>query len=650
LEFAEESRIEKLDVSYKLSDDFSHATINVAVAGDCYKDGMRVQITVKRPNGSVVATRVLDSLSLREKKFQAMQTIELSDVELWWPVNYGDQPLYTIVAETLNANGVVDASIKRTGFRDIRISDNFDIRVNGKPLRLWGGNVAQLRSLTHCWDAERSTRLLELARKGNLNVLRIWGGGNVFKDDFYEKADEIGMLLWQEFFHDHSMYPDGDEFLSEYTQECEYHIGRLKHHPSILLWCGGNESYMKVYDHDNSLKKREDVDFIGEKIFDSLYREIAKRLDPQRYYHPNSPHGGDFPNSVTSGDTHAPGWDPVYYIRDIGNLPVLVSEFAVNVNPRPSWVLKKWLGGSIWPSEGYNTLWMPNKKDVVPSTWKKLIVRPFGNDIRNDEKFYDAASPEMLLYRLGAAGEWFVRSLVEKSRRGKVNRGSRNVSKGTIIWKFNESWPFMGHGIVDYELEPNSVYYHLKRAYQPLLLSFEKDNSIRLWLTNDTIKDLDCTVSFRLHDPLKSETVYEKVVSASIKANSSDMVCELEQLRYVPRNFILFSALHSDKGDLLTTCYDYLDIERRLCFPADCRIDLEAKGNGTLIVSVDKYARCVEIRGNEDGDEFGWFFDDNYFDLLPGIRKEIKISGPHRKGQVRASALNAPLTKPLSIS
>lgn len=80
---------------------------------------------------------------------------------------------------------------------------------------------------------------------------------------------------------------------------------------------------------------------------------------------------------------------------------------------------------------------------------------------------------------------------------------------------------------------------------------------------------------------------------------------------------------------------DYVDIERHLIFSEDASIELDIN-DGDLILACNKFARSVELIGDEDGDRFGWMFEDNYFDLVPGEVKRIKILGRHKKGTIHA--------------
>jgi hypothetical protein len=88
------------------------------------------------------------------------------------------------------------------------------------------------------------------------------------------------------------------------------------------------------------------------------------------------------------------------------------------------------------------------------------------------------------------------------------------------------------------------------------------------------------------------------------------------------------------------TNIDYVDTDRRLVFP-EAKLSLSVDGD-VLSITSDRFARIVELSGDEGGDEFGWLFEDNYFDLMPGVVKKVRIGGNHEKGIIAAKAHYSP--------
>jgi hypothetical protein len=106
------------------------------------------------------------------------------------------------------------------------------------------------------------------------------------------------------------------------------------------------------------------------------------------------------------------------------------------------------------------------------------------------------------------------------------------------------------------------------------------------------------------------------------------------------KEHILYANLTDNSGRLISETHCLGDIERRTTFP-NAKLDVKVR-DGALVIRSDKYARAVILEGNADGDEFGWFFEDNYFDLMPAQEKIVRILGNHRKGQIKIKAWYSP--------
>lgn len=93
---------------------------------------------------------------------------------------------------------------------------------------------------------ERYHKWLELAAAGGQNMIRIWGGGVYEHEAFYDKADELGLMVWQDFMFACGVYPAHDEFVENVRGEAVEAVKRLRHHASVVVWCGNNEGQCVV--------------------------------------------------------------------------------------------------------------------------------------------------------------------------------------------------------------------------------------------------------------------------------------------------------------------------------------------------------------------------------------------------------------------
>ena len=178
--------------------------------------------------------------------------IEIRQPKLWWPAGYGDQPLYEFTASvntgTTNAASSDERKLK-TGLRSIVLDRHpdkwgrsFQFVVNGVPVFAKGADVIPFDSFPNRVTTADYRRILESARDANMNMIRHWGGGYYETDEFYQICDELGIMVWQDFMFGNDWQPGTYSFKLNIEAEAEDQVRRLRNHPSIVLWCGNNET------------------------------------------------------------------------------------------------------------------------------------------------------------------------------------------------------------------------------------------------------------------------------------------------------------------------------------------------------------------------------------------------------------------------
>ncbi|MDR1286323.1 MAG: hypothetical protein LBK08_01820 [Treponema sp.] len=538
--------------------------------------------------------------------------LRIPGVKRWNPRGYGEQNMYRLEM-TLYADGeAVDTCEKSIGFRTCSIDENLNTVINGQRVRMWGACLTPIDGMTHTWNQPRFERLLDLAENAHMNILRVWGGGFPLPDSMYEACDRRGVLVWQDFIHDYGMYPFSEEYTRIFLAEAASIVKRLKHHPCIALWCGGNETFLGA---EYVMPERP---FLGGDLYTKHYRELCERLDPGRYYHVNSPYGGSCANDPSEGDTHSYSHD--WYVPGLAH-PVFPSENNRAGTPCLA-TMEKMLGKGLWP-EDFRDQWTFRSHPMMPDTWKRWMVPAVTHESGDLHNFYEAENAAQLIYKFGASARDHIRSSVECCRRGKPE-GDPSLpfrSNGHMIWKLNDTWPSIYCGAIDYYLLPNMSYYALKRAYQPVILSFENGDRIRLWVVNDTMAPVEAKLRVRVFDLIGEKYTGELLVDVRVAANDSAPVSDLAPLGQIRRTSILAAELAAPGGKIIDEKVQLLDVERRLDFRG-AELKAEPSPDGGWMISANHYCQCVCLRGKtEDGGEA--VFTDNYFHLLPDHTRTV---------------------------
>jgi beta-mannosidase len=178
----------------------------------------------------------------------------LNEINLWWPYELGKQDLYEFHLYLFNDQGkTTDHRVWKSGFRKIKLVENrgvetrdnppFTLEINNVRIFAKGTNWVNPEIFPGIITTERYKELLDLALGMHFNLLRVWGGGIINKDAFFELCDEMGIMIWQEFPLACNNYPDDPAYLQVLKQEARSIVTRLHNHPSLAIWSGGNELF-----------------------------------------------------------------------------------------------------------------------------------------------------------------------------------------------------------------------------------------------------------------------------------------------------------------------------------------------------------------------------------------------------------------------
>jgi len=443
----------------------AHAEIVIQIDTELKSKNAELYVQIFDPAGQQV-----HSIRLPARK-TVTHSLQLADARLWWPNGYGEQPIYRYRVE-LGGRDVSDAAEGTFGVRQIRMLPNegrekgsYDLtfEVNAVKIFALGGNWAPPDLLPARIDRKRYELFLHKAKDLGFNMLRIWGGGLIEKKAFYDLADELGLLIWQEFQLSCSDYPKDKAFLEAKEIEAEVIVKKLRNHPCIALWCGGNEMQYYGMKPDHPVLK--------------LFGKIVRRLHPGIDYHVSSPD-----KSRPGERDHGP-WTWQEHKDWNNHFRQFLSEFGCN-GPAPLDSLKQFIPpDQLWPQgpacnhhyvevESYG-----GAHQFKPKTLEEWIY--YGQICQADQ----------LSYVYGLA------------------RTRQFRTSGALIWAYNSAWPEGAWGIVDYYGREKPACDALRQACRPVAFAVlddswrlpkNKNPKWALWLINGFPEPLEGAVIWQI--------------------------------------------------------------------------------------------------------------------------------------------------------
>lgn len=623
-------KIEELDIDVRLGQPFhryDRAEITASVSGFTCKSGrITAELQVYEADGDMpVGNFSMESVEAGE--FCLKGNISVENPRLWWPRNYGEQPLYRLLVQLSMNREVCAAESKTFGIRDLRQTGDMTFECNGVHIRLFGGDISPIYGPSNVFHEQTAFALVDRLWLAGMNAVRIWGPSKPYPDRFYDRFDELGILVWQDFPTGGSELPCDAHYRELLIKQAKVMLCRLKHHPSIYLWCGGNENiYMnEYYGSDSNL---------GYDLLIDTFRELCTSLDPSRTYHASCPYGGGYTNDPKHGDSHGSR----AYRRFLPGEPygVFYSE-NIRVYPPQFKSMKRWLGAKLW-DENYIDVKLPGCTKPMPNAWAERLGN-FGEEKFGPiHEYYSADTPESLIYKFTAAASQDIYQMYARARRGKPHERSvdNNQCQGFMLWKTNDPWPNFYCALVDYYGECSMPYYAVKRAIRPVWIDLETDDRIYLWGVNDTRKDFQGTVTLTLFRMDENRIEKQTEIPVALLHDTSRILTNLDFFGAIHWHTVLHAALKDENGVIVCTATALLRHENMLPFP-DAALSVETNED-IITVHTDCFARCVELSAGEAGESFGWVFEDNYFDLLPFETKEVAILRRGEGNCIRAKA------------
>ena len=571
-----------------------------------------------------LAPRESKEVEFTPEKFSQLN---VAHPRVWWPAQMGAQELYDLHLEFATEGGVSDQQDTHFGIRQVTSEMNPQgsrvFSINGKRILIRGGGWSPDMMLRE--DSQRLEDEIRLTRDMGLNTIRL--EGKLETDHFFDLADRYGVLImagwcccdaWEKW----PKWPKANYSIS--TESLRDQIRRLRNHPSFFAWLNGS---------DNPPPPDVEQNYIG----------VLKQC---RWPNPYVSSATQKPTSVT-GKSGVKMTGPYEYVA-------------------PSyWLKDKERGGAY----GFNTETSPGPAIPVAESLEKFLPKERlwpvneywdyhsgGGEFKNVKVFSDALNA-----RYGVAADLNdyekksqlmayegIRAMFEAYGRDKY------VSTGVIQWMLNNAWPSVIWHLFDYYLQPAGGYFGAKKACEPLHAQYSyDDNSVSLISSQYTAAP-GLKVTAKVYN-LDGSEKFSKEVTVDAAPDSVNRLFQLPAMQGLTPTYFLHLTVE-DGGKVrssnlywLSTKPETLDWKKSTWYYTPTQSFADYTALKQLPQVKLNVSNTTEHQGNEDvtrmtvenpsktlaffvkvkvykgngGEVLPIFYEDNYFSLLPGEKREI---------------------------
>jgi len=546
--------------------------------------------------------------------------LRIKQPRLWWPNGIGNQPMYE--ARFYFLSGKEEYSdVEQVKFGIREVSTEFDeesggrvFRVNGQKIFIKGGNWIATDALLRL-SPERYEQEVKMHASMNMNMIRVWGGSITERPEFYEACDRYGIMVWQDLWITgdcNGRWPDPKKAENQearrgypddhnlFLRSAADQIKMLRNHPSLVMWCGGNE-FPPPPGIDAALR-------------DSIFPE----LDPDRFYLSEST-GPELMTNIYGGTGDGPYniMEPSWFftfrsfpfnaeigsvgLPEIETLKKILSPGALKVpdenNPDQEWRFHKYIGYRDFPAR-YGDI----------EGFKDFVIKAQMTNYEQYRSLQEGQNARMW--------DWYT---------------------GMLVWKNQNPWTSLRGQFYDVWLRQNAAFYGYMHAAKPLHVQVNLDDTT-LCVVNATPRERrESIVAYTVYDltgkPLASyDTLMTLAPNSVVRLGTIPVPKEKGKVVFVKltlqnkttgmmldENILWMAAGDSDYRALAELPKTDVDVE---CHRVSAStIDLTLTNNSKTPALFTRFF----ISDVTTGDELiPVYYEDNYVTLMPGEKKFIR--------------------------
>ena len=524
--------------------------------------------------------------------------LQVKNPRLWWPNGYGTPYLYDANFTFKVGEEVSDARDFKVGIRQMTFNEDggvLNLYVNGRRFIGRGGNWGFSESNLNYRGREYETGVAYHADM-NFTMLRNWVG-MIGDEELYDACDKYGIMIWQDFWLANPADGPDPYYPDMFIANAEDYVKRIRSHASIGLYCGRNEGFPP-------------------EIIDKALRRIVKEEHPGMHYISSSA------DDVVSG--HGPYRmlpAKTYFTLETGNDKFHSERGMPNVLTYESF-LRTYSPEGIWPQShqwGMHDYTLEGAQGAT--SFNEIIAIGYGQP-ESAKEFADLA-------------QWVNydghRSLFESRSKNRM---------GLLMWMSHSCWPSMVWQTYDYYFEPTAAYFAIKKASEPLHIQWNPATDevevvnyhagLRPSLkARVQVLNMDATLAWEKETTVDSR---EDTTEKCIKLEFPDGLSQVhfikltleENGKTVSENFYHRSKVENN--------YQELKQLPKVSLRTQTQYEKGDDGEWKAEITVENRSQTpalmvrLNIVGDKDDKQFlPIFYSDNYFALLPGETKVVRV-------------------------
>ncbi|KAI6784006.1 Exo-beta-D-glucosaminidase-like protein [Emericellopsis cladophorae] len=210
---------------------------------------VRAKAVINEPDGGP-ATTLNQTITLKPGQSRDLEfETEFDNPKLWWPQQWGPQPLYS-ARVSVSSNCEVSDRVERSfGLRTVtsELNENGDImfRVNGEPFQVMGSGYSADMFLR--FDAGRFENIAKYMLDMGLNTIRLEGKNE--HPELYEITDRLGLMVmagweccnkWESWEYNPDLAVDSPDYWDEQDYDdanatIRHETSMMQNHPSMKM-------------------------------------------------------------------------------------------------------------------------------------------------------------------------------------------------------------------------------------------------------------------------------------------------------------------------------------------------------------------------------------------------------------------------------